>query len=63
MQTNLQSLDVVCKHFEQYKSQELLELQKINRRLKNDITKLKIILVINTALLKAWLNWQRVQNI
>lgn len=58
MQNELEALDIVCKHFEQYKSAEMLELKKTNRRLKYEITKLKIALVINGALLKAWLDWR-----
>ena len=63
MQTDLQGLEIACKYFEQYRSEELLELRKTNRRLKNEITKLKITLAINTALLNAWLKWQRVQQL
>jgi len=63
MQNELETLDIVCKHFQQYKSEEMLQLKKTNRRLRNEITKLKIFLVINNALLKAWLDWQRVHRI
>jgi len=63
MQNELETLDVVCKHFQQYKSEEMLQLKKTNRRLRNEMTKLKIFLVINNALLNAWLDWQRVHRI
>jgi hypothetical protein len=63
MQNELETLDIVCKHFQQYKSEEMLQLKKTNRRLRNEMTKLKIFLVINNALLKAWLDWQRVHRI
>jgi hypothetical protein len=60
MQNELETLDIVCKHFQQYKSEEMLQLKKTNRRLRSEITKLKILLIINSALLKAWLDWRRV---
>lgn len=63
MQNELETLDIVCKHFEQYKSAEMLDLKKTNRRLKCEIIKLKIALIINGALLKAWLDWRCVHGI
>lgn len=64
MQRDIQALDIVCKHFEQYKCNDLLELRRSISKLKREIMHLRISLIVNTALLKEWLQYQRrVQSI
>ena len=63
MQADIEVLDVVCKHFDQYRNGELAELRKVNRRLRKEVSSLSIRLAINSALLEAWLRWRRVQTI
>ena len=59
MQRSIQALDIVCKHFDQYRNNELIELRQELRRLKQEILRLRIGLIINGALLGQWLNYQR----
>ena len=64
MQRDVQALDIVCKHFEQYRSDELTELRREIQRLKRELIHLRIRLIINGAVLKEWLQFQRrVQNL
>ncbi len=63
MQRNIEALDIVCKHFTEYRSDDVVELRNEIRRLKQEILRLRISLVINRALVGQWLNYQRVQSI
>ena len=59
MERDVQALDVVCKAFQEYRSDELVALRQEIYKLKKEILHLRICLVINSALLKEWLRYQR----
>ena len=55
MQSDIDALSIVCDHFTQYRTKEIVELRKRVQKLKSEIIHLRICIIINEALLKEWL--------
>jgi ribosomal protein L29 len=61
MHSDLQALSATCRHFEEYKTQEIKELRNQIRELEQELLDVKMELTMVKALYKVWrlfCNWR-----